>query len=137
MKIFGREKRSYVCLIFGLNSPLQPLFAKASAKLRESGAEAYLLNKWEGQDVSEELGSESVVLTGGHVILVLLIMTGAFGASAAALIAEMVVGRGKRRKRRLWKAEGSTYGYRAYKTEYVDWADNPSFYRRRAASNPM
>ena len=66
--VFGREKPTYTGLIFGLNSPLQPIFRKATFRFRETGKEELLMKRWMGDDINEDWPVEKMVLTTGQSV---------------------------------------------------------------------
>ncbi len=51
--IFGKEKPTVYGVLFPPNSPIQPLYNKAVALLKENGAEYRLLNEFEGKDINQ------------------------------------------------------------------------------------
>ena len=93
IKAFGKEKRTFYVIIFPLNSPLQPLFERVLAQVRERGVEFQLQRMWEGADIGHNHGAELMVLSGGQVILVFAVMGGSLVICSIMFCSEMAVNR--------------------------------------------
>ena len=90
LRAFGETKTKYQGLIFNKNSPLVPLFKKATLELFEKGQYDYLLKEWIGKDIEYFKGLTSDVMGPGQVFLVFVILTGMLACSLTCLILECI-----------------------------------------------
>ena len=66
--VFGHEKQTErECLLFGINSPLVPIFRKAILAFKEAGKQDLLMRRWTGADINENWSVEKTILTSGQV----------------------------------------------------------------------
>ncbi len=93
IKTFGATESSYNCLIFTKNSPLVPIFKRASANFFERGQYERLALLWYGQNIPKKQSHilDTLVLSYGQVFLIFAILMASLGASGLTLIGEKVV----------------------------------------------
>ena len=103
LKILGREKPSYGCIIFGMNSPLVPIFRKATFIYRERGAEDSLLKHWIGGDIPENLFEDKNTLTTGQTFLVFVILSAFYCLCLAIFLGEVIFSKTTKRGPNLQK----------------------------------
>ena len=89
LKVFARGKVSREQLIVPINSPLKPILQAASNSLTEAGVQDALLNEWEGKDIAQASGYETMILTPGQVISIFLLIITIFGFSIFILGCEI------------------------------------------------
>ena len=85
---FGDKKVTHLCMMFNKNSPLVPMFSKASIETFESGQYDHISTKWMGQDITylEKLYAD--VLGPGQVFMVFMFLIVMLTSSFACLIFE-------------------------------------------------
>ena len=89
MKVFARGKVTREQLIVPFNSPLKPILQAASNSLIEAGVTDALLTEWEGKDIAQASGIETMILTPGQVISIFLLIITIFGFSIFILGCEI------------------------------------------------
>ena len=87
---FGKTKPRYYGLIFNENSPLLPLFLRATTESLEEGQHDYLTTEWIGEDIVYEKSLNADVVGPGQVILVFAILTAMLTCSLTCLIFECI-----------------------------------------------
>ena len=90
LRTFGKTKPQYRCLMLNKNSPLVPLFKKATLELLEKGQSDYAYKKWIGNDIEHINSLTSDVMGPGRVFLVFLMLTTMLVCSLACLILECI-----------------------------------------------
>ena len=90
LKVFGTSKPTYMCLMFNENSPLVPLFSKASIETFESGQYDHVSTKWLGQDITYEEKVTADVLGPGQVFMIFIFLIAMLACSFACLIFECI-----------------------------------------------
>ena len=88
LRAFGETKTEYQSLVLNKNSPLVPLFKKATLELFEKGQYDYISKEWIGKDIEYFEGLTSDVMGPGQVFLVFVILTAMLACSLACLILE-------------------------------------------------
>ena len=89
IKTFGATRSSYYNLIFTKNSPLVPLFSKATTKTFETGQYDRISMQWRGSDVVQESKSWTV-LSHGQVAFNYMLLMCMIGYSLVILILECI-----------------------------------------------
>ena len=89
IKTFGATRSSYYNIIFTENSPLVPLFTKASTKTFETGQYDRISMQWRGSDVAQEAKSWTV-LSHGQVAFNFMVLMSLIGYSLVILILECI-----------------------------------------------
>ena len=85
IKTFGTAKSVYKSLMFTKNSPLLPMFRRASFQLIESGQYSRIDLKWKGSKIPEEGAAETMILTAGQAFLVFAFLLFFLGTSLILL----------------------------------------------------
>ena len=73
-----------------MNSPLVPIFRKATFVYRERGAEDSLLKHWIGGDIPENLFEEKNTLTTGQTFLVFVILSAFYCICLTIFLGEVI-----------------------------------------------
>ena len=73
-----------------MNSPLVPIFRKATFVYRERGAEDSLLKHWIGGDIPENLFEENNTLTTGQTFLVFVMLSAFYCLCLTIFIGEVI-----------------------------------------------
>ena len=83
---------SYTHIIFTKNSPLVPVFYKASIKTFEQGQYERITRFWQGQEISvlSKNSVDTMILTGGQVFLIFGVLMLSLLSSIICLILEIV-----------------------------------------------
>ena len=66
LEVLGKEGKNYGCLAFALNSPLVPMFQKATFDIRQSGKEDLLMKRWSGATITSASSIDKTTLTAGQ-----------------------------------------------------------------------
>ena len=74
LKTFGKGKYEYWGLLFTLNSPLLPMFRKATQKTFEYGIYKRSTSKWMGGEIKSQGAVDTMVLSIGQMFIVFLFM---------------------------------------------------------------
>ena len=90
LRAFVETKTEYQGLILNKNSPLVPLFKKATLELFEKGQYDYISKEWIGKDIEYFEGLTSDVMGPGQVFLVFVMLTAMLACSLAFLILECI-----------------------------------------------
>ena len=91
MDVFGKEKPTYDGLIFGLNSPLRPIFRKATFAFRETGKEDLLLKRWTGEDINQDWVVEKMTLTTGQTIMAFVLILFMYSSCLVIFLGEVLL----------------------------------------------
>ena len=73
-----------------MNSPLVPIFRKATFVYRERGAEDSLLKHWIGGDIPQNLFEEKNTLTTGQTFLVFVILSAFYCICLTIFLGEVI-----------------------------------------------
>jgi hypothetical protein len=90
MKVFAKDKSVYNGFATPFNSPLTPMIKKGLLSLLENGMNKNLRTKWEGDDIADLRGLDTMVLSLGHTILVYFIIATTTILSIVVLIIELI-----------------------------------------------
>ena len=82
------DKIEYECMLFNKNSPLTPVFAKATTESFEEGIYEFNLNKWVGSDLKYTESLNADVMGIGQIFMIFLFLTAMLTCSLACLIFE-------------------------------------------------
>ena len=92
VKTFEASSTTYSYLIFTKNSPLVPVFSKASLKSFERGQYERVSRYWQGQEisVSSKNSMDTLVLTIGQVFLIFGVLMLSLLSSLVCLVLEII-----------------------------------------------
>ena len=97
VKTFAASSTSFSYLIFTKNSPLVPVFSKASMKSFERGQYERVSEYWQGQEISasSKNSMDTMVLTIGQVFLIFGVLMLSLLSSLVCLVLEIIFSRYK------------------------------------------
>ena len=98
VKTLSAGTSSFTNLIFTKNSPLVPVFSKASIKTFEQGQYERITRFWQGQEISalSKNSVDTMILTSGQVFLIFGVLMLSLMSSLVCLLLEIIFFRYKR-----------------------------------------
>ena len=98
VKTLSAATTSFSNLIFTKNSPLVPVFSKASLKTFEQGQNKRITSSWQGQEISalSKNSVDTMILTSGQVFLIFGVLMLSLMSSLVCLILEIIFFKYKR-----------------------------------------
>ena len=88
----GQATTSFSNLIFTKNSPLVPVFSKASIKTFEQGQYERIASSWQGQEISalSKNSVDTMILTSGQIFLIFGVLMLSLMSSLVCLLLEII-----------------------------------------------
>ena len=74
IKIFGASKNIYFGLVFTRNSPLIPMFKKATSRTLENGVYKRISFQWQGDKINTQTAVDTMVLSNGQMFIAFVFM---------------------------------------------------------------
>ena len=74
IKIFGASKNIYFGLVFTRNSPLIPMFKKATSRTLENGVYKRISFQWQGDKINTQTAVDTMVLSIGQMFIAFVFM---------------------------------------------------------------
>ena len=94
IKTFGEGKYEYWGLLFTRNSPLLPMFRKATPKTFENGIYKKSSIKWLGGEIKSQAAAETMVLSMGQTYIAFIFMVLFLFISLPILLLEIIYSKG-------------------------------------------
>ena len=94
LKTFGKGKYDYWGLLFTMNSPLIPIFRKATPKTFEYGILKRSMAKWLGGEIKSQVAADTMVLSMGQTFIAFIFMVLFLFISLPILLLEIIYSKG-------------------------------------------